>query len=35
MQFLGPALNGIKAYGCLPIEFSGKNRCGLKASGSG
>ncbi len=35
MQLRGPALNGMKAYGCRPTLFSGRNRSGLKASGSG
>ena len=36
MQFLGPALNGIKENGCLSLVFSlAKNRSGLNASGSG
>jgi hypothetical protein len=35
MQLRGPALNGMNAYGCRPTLFSGRNRSGLKASGSG
>ncbi len=35
MQLRGPALNGMKAYGWRPMLFSGRNRSGLKASGSG
>ena len=34
-QLRGPALKGRKAYGCLPMLCSGKNRSGLKTSGSG
>ena len=34
MQFLGPALNGMKAYGCRPMDCSIVNRSGLKVSGS-
>lgn len=35
MQFLGPALNGTYAYGCLLALFSGENRVGSNRSGSG
>lgn len=35
IQFLCPALNGMKAYGCLPCAFSGKNRSGSYNSGFG
>jgi hypothetical protein len=35
MQLRGPALKGMNAYGCRPTLFSGRNRSGLKASGSG
>lgn len=35
MQFLGPALNGRYANGCLFFEFSGRKRSGSNFSGSG
>lgn len=35
MQFLGPALNGIYEYGCLPCIASGKNLSGSNFVGSG
>lgn len=35
IQFLGPALNGINAYGCRFSQFSGKNLDGSNFSGSG
>lgn len=34
MQFLGPALNGIKACGCLLATSSGEKRSGLNFNGS-
>jgi hypothetical protein len=30
MQLRNPALNGMKANGCLPALFSGRKRSGLK-----
>lgn len=35
MQFRGPAEKGTYAKGCLPTEFSGKNRSGSNFSGFG
>lgn len=35
MQFLGPALNGTYANGCLSATLSGKNLSGSNFSGSG
>lgn len=33
MQFLGPALNGMKAKGCNLFKFSTENRSGLNSLG--
>lgn len=35
LQFLGPALNGMYAYGLRPTQFSGRKWSGLKCSGRG
>uniref|UniRef100_A0A182LRT1 Uncharacterized protein n=1 Tax=Anopheles culicifacies TaxID=139723 RepID=A0A182LRT1_9DIPT len=35
MQFRGPALNGMYAYGCRPRQFSGRKWSGLNLSGFG